>query len=493
MKKGVNTSIKSLALCAAAGVLGGVLPATSVSAAEPPVRKPNIIMLFADDLGYGDLQCFNPDSKVPTPNLDRLAEQGIRFTNAYCPDAVCSPSRYALMTGRYALRLWDRSGVLANWEGPMIEDGRMTIASLLQQAGYTTGGFGKWHLGATYHTLDGKKPAGQGKFTSKSTGGNLDLGKPIEDGPAERGFDRWWGFVCASESLVFDQDKAVARIDVYEPPAAPGVEQLETIPIAEYLPRTTEKTLEFIREQARLQQEARAAGQEEKPFFAYYSAYVPHIPLAVAEEFKGRTKGGDYGDYVHELDHYIGVILAELDSTGLADNTLVLFASDNGSQFEHGTGEGHRPNGKLRGRKHNIYEGGVRTPFIARWPGQIPANTTSEQLASLTDLIATFAAITGQTLPRNAGEDSFNLLPLMRNPGLDEPIRDHVINRYHRHAIRIGDWKYITAGQNVGTELFNLKEDVGETKNLHDQYPERAAQMKARLEELIAAKRSRLD
>lgn len=485
--------IKTLGIAAVSGAMTTTMPSTVNAQAPEPAGSsgaPNIVMILADDLGYGDLGCFNPDSKVPTPNLDRLAEQGIRFTNAYCPDAVCTPSRYALMTGRYALRF--RSGrVLANWEPPTIEAGRLTLPGLLKQAGYTTAGFSKWHLGATYTTLNGKPPAGQGKFKSERAGANLDLNVPIRDGPADRGFDHWYGFVCASESLVFEQNRAVAMIDVYEPPAAPGAERLPVIKLADYLPLTTDKTVEFIRRQA---PQAKAG----KPFFVGFFPYVPHIPLAVSDEFKGKTRGGDYGDYVHELDHYVGKVLDELEQTGLADNTLVLFASDNGSQFEQ-SGEGHRPNGRLRGKKQLVYEGGVRTPFIARWPGRIKPGTTSTQLICLADVMATCAALTGQSLPDGAAEDSISFLPALlgtdagagtaAGTAAGKPMRDFVVNRASdgHLAIRVGDWKYIAAHKDATPALYDLKSDVGEKHNLLDQHPDIAARLKSRLEQVVSA------
>ena len=254
----------------------------------------------------------------------------------------------------------------------MIEDGQLTLPALLQKNGYTTAGFGKWHLGARYKTLDGKQPTGIGKFDAKETGSNIDLAAPIAGGPTDRGFDRWWGFVCASEMLIFDQDRAAALLShsMYNPPAVPGAKDLAKVTVAELLPNITDKSIAYLQNHAAKQAELG------KPFFLYFAPYVPHIPLAVADSFRGLTKAGDYGDYVHELDTEIGRLLKSLDDTGLAKDTLVIFASDNGSEFLT-TGEGHKPNGLLKGRKHTIFEG--RRPHAAHRPLARPCASRRRQ------------------------------------------------------------------------------------------------------------------
>ncbi len=403
-------------------------------------KSPNVIVLLVDDLGYGDLQCYNPNSLIPTPNLDRLANQGIRMTRAYCPVAVCSPSRYALMTGSYSWRSWKKSGVMANYEPSMIESEMLTLPEMLQKAGYLTAGFGKWHLGTTFPTLDGQRPAGYGKFRADDNGANLDLSKPVTDGPLDHGFDRWLGFSCASECWILEDNEITAAIghDLYTIEATPNSDHIEVIPLADYLPYLTQQSLAFLKDQA--------AADAEQPFFLYFAPYVPHIPLAVSEDFRRRTQAGLYGDYVHELDHYIGQLLDALDELKLSDHTMVIFASDNGSQFEITSDEmdlqnasnspedrlehanlshKHQPNWPLRGTKWSIYEGGVRTPFIARWPGHIPAGQTNDALLGLNDLMATVAASIGQELPPGTGSDSHNLLPNLR--GNEQDIRREII------------------------------------------------------------------
>jgi len=431
---------------------------------------PNIVLILADDLGYGDAACFNPQSKVPTPSIDRLALEGMRFTKAYAPDAVCTPSRYALWTGRYSWRTHLRRSVQLNWEKPLIDEGRLTVPLLLKQAGYKTAGFGKWHLGAEFPTIDGLPPVGQGGQRHELDGANLDLKLPMRGGPMARGFDRWFGFICASESFVYDDLFATAYIDVYARPKAKGAEALRHIPLANYLPELTEKAIDFIRTNA---SEAKAG----KPFFLHFSPYVPHIPLAIDPSFKGRTRAGDYGDYVHQLDHEIGRLLTTLDQQGLTNDTLVILLSDNGSHFEV-TGEGHRPNGELRGTKATIYEAGVRVPFIARWPGHIAADATSNELVASADLLATMSSLTRKPLPENAGEDSFDLLPiLLGKPGV-RTTREFVVvkSAAAQLAIREGRWKYIAplnfpwasaSASGFGEAyLYDLEADPGEKLNL---------------------------
>ena len=459
-----------------------LVPAASAraGAAARVAAKPNIVVILADDLGYGDLGCYNAGSKVPTPNLDRLAREGTRFTQAYCPVAVCTPSRYALMTGRYPWRSWKKSGVLANWERPVIEDGRLTLPGLLRQAGYATAGFGKWHLGATYATTDGKPPAGVGRFKSDRTGANVDIGKPITGGPTAHGLDRWYGFVCASEMLVFEQDRAAALLshDLYAPPAVPGADALPKVMVGEMLALVTDKSVAYVEERA---------AHKDQPFFLYYAPYVPHIPLSVGEKFRGATRAGEYGDYVHQLDHEVGRLLAALDEAGVADDTLVLFASDNGSEFLN-TGDGHRPNAPLRGRKHGVYEGGVRTPLLARWPGRVPAGAARDQIVALNDVLATTAALLGMTLPAGAGEDSVSLAPTLLGREAVQPGRTEVVVQASapRYALRRGRWKFVQPEKKGGSpELYDLQTDPGETRDLAAKHPQLVDELRARLREIV--------
>ena len=469
---------------------------------------PNILLILADDLGYGDLVSYHLTSKVPTPNLDRLAAEGIRFTNAYCPVAVCTPSRYSLMTGRYAWRSWKKSGVMANYEPSLIEKGRLTLPKMLQQAGYETAGFGKWHLGTTFPTTDGKPPVGYGKFQDDNNGANLDFSRALTDGPIDHGFDHWLGFSCASECWIFQNDRVMGAIihDLYTIEAAHGKEQLQHIPLAGYLPFITEKSIDYI--------QSRTEKENPKPFFLYFAPYVPHIPLTVSADFIGKTQAGAYGDYVHELDHYIGQLLATLDRLGLSDNTLVLFASDNGSQFLSTSPEddakkasnspldilkeipldAHRPNFPFQGNKWTAYEGGVHTPLIARWPGHFPQGKTSSQLIALNDVLPTLADLLGQPLTDHAAEDGYNLLPAFYGKKIKNGARETLVvqSSGKDFGLRWGKWKYIKGAEKQTTspndpicELYDLSSDPGETHNLYLKEPKVVTKMQAMLTEIM--------
>jgi arylsulfatase A-like enzyme len=323
-------------------------------------------------------------------------------------------------------------------------------------------------------------------------GANIDFTQPVQGGPTDRGFDRWWGFSCATEAIILDQARPAALMPGKDHlPAAPAAQKLERITVAEFLPATTQRAVEFVEKNA---------GSDE-PFFMYYSPYVPHTPLAVAPEFRGKTEAGEYGDYVHELDHYIGLLLRSLEEQGVLDDTLIILASDNGSNFTH-TGDGHQPNAPFRGRKKEAYEGGVRTPLIARWPGHIEAGSRTDQVMALIDLPATCAALTGQTLPDDAAEDSFNMLPALLGEA-EGPIRESVVvkSRARLMGVRRGKWKYID-GQGGGrgrprrqfehpVQLYDLSVDPHEDNNLYGEHPGKAAELKNLMQDIRQAGRTR--
>ena len=469
---------------------------------------PNIVFILADDLGYGDLGVYNPNSLIPTPNLDKLAMQGVRLTDAYCPVSVCTPSRFALMTGTYPFRSRKKTGVMSNYEPSLIEEGQLTLMQMLQKMGYTTAGYGKWHLGASFPTLDGKKPVGYGKFKADNNGANIDLSKPVSGGPVDHGFDNWLGFSCASECWVLEGNNIMGILehDYYNVDAAQNKEHLRFFPREQYLSFLTDKSSQFMTDHV--------DKNKDNPFFLYYAPYVPHIPLAVSDKFIGSTDAGLYGDYVHELDFNIGKLLKTLDSLQLTENTLVLFASDNGSTFTATSRETdfskvsnnlnemevevadqlvHNPNGELRGTKQTAWEGGVRTPFIARWPGKIAANTISKQLFALNDVMATLAAVLDFNLKENEGVDSYNMLPVLK--GGDEKIRNSVVIQSSRGAkgLRMGNWKYIEPnGANKGKgELYNLENDLSEANNLIDSLPKRAQELKMALATIVQGNSSK--
>lgn len=475
--------------------------ATEAAVMDPP--PPNIILILADDLGYGDLGAYNANSLIPTPNLDRLASEGIRLTDAYCPVAVCSPTRYSLMTGRYAFRSWKPNSVMTNYEPSLIEDELLTLPEMLQEAGYTTAGFGKWHLGTTFPTTDGKKPVGYGEFRADNNGANLDLSQPVSDGPRDHGFDDWLGFSCASECWILEDKQVMGYLkhDYYTVEAATGTESLQPFTMQEYLPFITERTIGYLENKK----------DDSQPFFVYYSPYVPHIPLAVNEPFLGTTQAGLYGDYVHELDHYIGRLLDALDSLKLTSNTIVLFASDNGSHFDVASNEiametasnsafrvdttslsgpVHYPNAPLRGTKRTVWEGGVRTPLIARWPDHFPAGAVSGELFALNDVLATLAAIVDHELPNNSAQDSYNLLPVLT--GNRENIRKSVVVKASRdrYGLRQEQWKYVQGWKDQSAQLYDLSVDEAETTDVSATYPEVTKRLAQQLNELLASERT---
>ncbi|WP_236972740.1 sulfatase family protein [Membranihabitans marinus] len=460
---------------------------------------PNIVIIFADDLGYGDLQCYNPQSLIPTPHLDQLASEGIRLTDAYCPVSVCSPSRYALMTGQYPWKSWKKTGVMRNYEPSMMDSSILTLPEMLQKSGYHTFGLGKWHLGTTFPTFDGEKPVGYGQFKAEKNGANIDLSKPVTDGPLDHGFDEWYGFSCASECWILDNDRITGAIhhDLYNIDFAKNTSQLDRYALDEYTPVLTQKAIDFLTENS----------QRRNPFFMYFSPYVPHIPISVSSKFKGKTKAGSYGDYVHELDHYIGQILESIDRLGLKENTIVLFASDNGSQFEITNDKMdlsnavnnrekqdvddveyfHTPNGGLRGTKWTVYEGGVRTPLIVRWPGKIEEGQVNHNIFGLIDVFATLGKIIDYPLSIEEMKDSKDLSMIFLG-GEGEKRQDILVRGSGAvYGYRMNNWKYIPENQssNIPESLFDLKNDPGEQNNLIDEKKTIAQMMRQKYSEIL--------
>ena len=375
-----------------------------------PGEKPNIIYILADDMGYGDMGCNNPESKIPTPHLDRLAAQGMRFTDAHASSSVCSPSRYALLTGRYCWRTPLKSSVLWPWDPPLIEPGRLTAATLLRQQGYRTACIGKWHLGWEWATRDGRSacgdvPIGQHDREQRlALERNIDYNQPIGGGPLACGFDHYFGVDVPNfpPYTWFEQDRLAAA------PAAQKPEEMFGLPGA-MKPgwKLEEMVPEFVR---RARDYIAAAGSD--PFFLYLPLTSPHTPIIPNEAFIGRSGTGLYGDFVCEVDWVVGEVMAALDEQGLADDTLLIFTSDNGPEcipaaaggcYEHARLFGHYSMAHLRGAKRDTWEGGHRVPFVARWPGVTPAGSVCGQLSLLGDFTATCAELTGVRLPPPRG------------------------------------------------------------------------------------------
>lgn len=452
-------------------------------------QRPNIVIILADDLGYGDLGSYNSNSKIPTPNMDAIAKQGIRFTDAHTPSAVCTPTRYGLLTGRYAWRSRLKRGVLFGESPALIEQGRMTIQSMLQDKGYTTAGIGKWHLG-----LGDKE--------------KTDYSQALNPGPISSGFDYYFGIPASLDMppyLYFENEQVVqapteqvvrGKLARYggegfwrEGDIAPEFSHLEV------LPTLANKAEAYIAERGK---------QPQQPFFLYMPLPSPHTPWVPKAEFIGKSNAGVYGDFVHQSDNVIGRITQSLKDNGLADNTLVIVTSDNGSHWKTSDIEqfNHLANANWRGMKADIYEGGHRVPFIASWPKNIPAGSISDENLSLVDLLATFAAIVDSDLPDNAAEDSYNQLATLTGNKTQQNIREATV--YHAvggmFAIQKGPWKYIQ-GQTSGGfgskaqrrkllksnpnlpagQLYNLASDPSESTNLYLEKPEKVAQLQALL------------
>ncbi|MHB8898940.1 MAG: sulfatase family protein [Thermoguttaceae bacterium] len=492
----------SLVACLAAAP---VASPTSLSAAEPAKSTtPNILVILADDLGYGDVHCYNPDrGKIPTPNIDRLASEGMRFTDGHSSSGVCSPSRYTLLTGRYHWRTRLQTGIVGVFGDPLIAPDRLTIAGLARQHGYRTACIGKWHLGRDWGV-----PADQQALFSVPKQNTVAteeqrlawrevFSKPIAGGPTTRGFDEYFGTDVPNwpPYCFIENDRTVGIPTELLPPElflnhlaslqGPALKDWKFEPI---LPALGDRACRFIATQA----------QAGRPFLLYMPLTAPHTPLAVNEPWKGKSGLNlAYPDLVMETDSVVGRVLEAVQESGAADNTLVFLVSDNGCAPYIGAKEmeaqGHFPSGPLRGYKSDVWEGGHRIPYIVRWPGVVRPGSVSGQLVHEADIIATVAEVLHARLPDNAAEDSFSLLPLLR--GGNEPIRQNAVSCAARGVagLRQGPWKLIfehdpQAGTDV--RLYNLDDDLGETRNLAAQQPERVAEMKALMDKLIVDGRS---
>ena len=495
-----------------------LIASVRAQAAEPvPVRpvRPNIVVILADDLGYGDVRCYNPQrGKIPTPHIDRLATQGMRFIDAHSSSGVCSPSRCTLLTGRYHWRTRLQAGIVNAFGAPLIAPDRLTIAGLAKQHGYRTAAIGKWHLG-----WDWPIEPGQRKLLASASKPGADdeapiptpdqlgvwreiFSKPIPGGPTRRGFDSYFGTDVPNwpPYCFIENDRTVGIPSEF---LAPGLFKnnlastqgpaLKDWNLERILPTLGDRACAFLTESA----------QKPVPFLLYMPLTAPHTPLAVTAEWKGKSGMNAYADFVMETDALVGRVLDALEKSGAADHTLVIFTSDNGCASYVGAADlekmGHFPSGPLRGYKSDAWEGGHRVPFIVRWPGRVKPGSDCAQLVQQADLLATFADVFGAKLPDNAGEDSFSLLPLLA--GGDKPVRTSAVNCSMNGvpALRDGSWKLILAPgsggwtQGGGTQpvqLYNLAEDLAETRNLAAEQPERVAEMSAKLENIISDGRS---
>lgn len=476
---------------------GRALPNDQPAVDDPP----HIIIIMVDDMGYGDVGAYNRDSRIKTPHIDELAREGIRFTDAHAPGAVCHPSRYGLLTGRYPFRtdtsVWP--------DEPVIEEDRMTIASLMRSRGYHTAMVGKWHLGFD----ESAAPNGSGG-NANTRAAYRNYENPLPGGPVDRGFDTFFGirastdippyfYIRDDQAVVPPTDSIKANSSENWSPIqgkfwreggiAPGLELIDV------LPRFTEEAQKVIY--------GHHASRPDEPLMLYWALPAPHTPWLPTGPHEGKSDAGLYGDFMEMVDAKVGEVLHALEETGMARETLVIFTSDNGPVwYERDINRfNHDSSGGLRGIKGDAYEGGHRMPFIVRWPGMIAPGSVSDQTISFTDLLATFAAIVDAGLPGDAGDDSFNLLPvLVGEQPEEEPIRPPVVSTSSRgvRAIQDGRWKlieeelgsggfsdpsHIEPGPgDPGGQLYNLEEDPEETVNLWSAHPGVVKRLKELLE-----------
>ena len=464
-------------------------------------RQPNIIFILTDDLGYGDVSYLNPQSKIQTPAIDRLASQGVSFTDAHSSSSVCTPSRYSVLTGRYAWRTEMKHGVLTPYEPALIEKDRETVASLLKEKGYKTACIGKWHLGMTWQTLDGNAPE---KF-----GENIDFTKAVSQGPRSNGFDYYYG-VAASLDMppycLMENEMLVQQPDFKYKKRGHGKKRVN--PFGRpghaikgrgpeyFLPKLTAKTVEKIDE----------FSQSDQPFFIYFALTAPHTPVAPNEKFRGKSKAGEYGDFVVEVDDALDQVMNALKKNGVEENTMIVFTSDNGPEifaYQRAEQYQHYSSGPLKGVKRDLWEGGHRVPFILRWPALAKEGYTTNQTICLADFYATIAEIVEHKRDKNEGEDSYSFYSLLK--GRDKKVRPYTIHHSANgyFAIRKDDWVFIdhkTGNDNNNQhgrkyyedrgyslqdsegELFNLDTDMREFNNRIGDQPQIAKELKKILE-----------
>ena len=474
------------------------------AAPEMPRPSTNIVLILADDLGYGDIGAYAPDSLIPTPHIDQLARDGIRLTDAHSPAPICTPTRYAILTGREPLRLPRVRHSLQPLSAPVIEREQTTLPELLRAAGYTNVLVGKWHLGRRYTPLPNR---------NQPILRDIDWTKPLLDGPLQHGFDRFFGLGRPGWTFMEDglaRAPATEPFDLGDVPEeqfgkrahkgvrAPGFRYEQILP--EYV-RWTEAWIDD-------------SGRANAPFFLEFAPAVPHTPIAPSPAFQGATPVGPYGDIVAELDDAVGRIVAALERNGLREDTLIVFTSDNGPEthaYERLRRTGHASMGPLRGGKHSLFEGGHRVPFIASWPGRIPAGSSSAETVSLVDLMATFAAVADVPVPPDAAEDSHDVLPVLLDQPRSRPVRAFTVyNRGQFAQVRQGPWALLDMGGGGGRpepawflvergiaperrgnpQLFDLERDPGQTTNRFEDEPERVEQLRALAKRIQQSKRT---
>jgi arylsulfatase A len=473
-------------------------------ASSTPSQFPNIIYILADDLGYGDVSCYNEDSKLQTVNIDQLANGGVMFTDAHTSSAVCTPTRYGILTGRYNWRSRLKSSVLSGYSNALIEPGRMTVAEMLQEKGYHTAFIGKWHLGWDWAFAGNKK-----NIDDLNSTPHVDFNQPIKNGPFEKGFVYSYGF---SGSL--DMPPYV-YVENGRPTTIPRVTTVSVddkgfwrkgltgsdFRHVDVLPHLTTKAIQYIETQA----------ANSRPFFLYFALPAPHTPILPTTEFMGKSNTNFYGDFVLQVDNVVGQIVTALEKSGIRGKTMLIFTSDNGCSPRANLTElalaGHQPSYIYRGHKADIYEGGHRVPFIVSWPNRILKASQTNEVICTTDFMATAAEITGFTLPENAGEDSYSFLQVIKQEKYNGPIREATVHHSieGRFAIRQGKWKLILWPGSGGwsfprtqeelqglptMQLFDLENDPAEKVNIIQKHPEMAKELKGLLKKYVENGRS---
>ena len=488
-------------------IVAAVLAASTIllSAADQP---PNVVILYADDMGVADVSYGDPSAKIQTPNIDRLAAEGMTFTDGHSSSGICTPSRFAMLTGQHHWRRFH--GIVGAFGGTVFEDDDFTIGKMFQSRGYRTGCFGKWHLGWDFDAI--RKPGVEKKDWPKAD--SYDWTKPFPGGPLERGFDHYFGDgtinfppYCWIEG---DRFLTIPTLPVIKSEPLAGAGSFRPGPMAEswnpydILPTITDKTVEWIEKQT-----------ADQPFFAYLAFNSPHYPIVPNEEFHGKSKAGYYGDFVIETDAQVGKVLSVLEEKGFAENTMVIFSADNGPEthaFERLEKFGQWSSGNFRGVKRDIYEGGHRVPFIVRWPGRVEASSVSDEVVSQVDLAATFAAMVGYPLAEDEAIDSHDLLPVLKGEKYERPLRTATIQNTSpgKYALRQGDWVLIDAPSGAAKKesrsylehfaleaygkrhpglLFNLKEDPRQSRNVYADHPGKVESMRALLKRYLGGER----
>lgn len=463
-------------------------------------QKPNIVFILADDMGYGDIAALNEKCQIKTPNIDKLAHSGLVFTDAHASAAVCTPTRYGILTGRYNWRSTLKQGVSLEYGSPIIDAQRTTIASMLKKQGYQTACIGKWHLGFNWATTDGQQPVDNGQTC------NIDFTKPILGGPTDVGFDHFFGIDAPNfPPFCFIEDKILRGLPTQFYPvrydldcrAGKGIPDWR---LEKVLPTLQEKTVTYIEK----------ATQSKAPFFLYLPITAPHTPIVPDENFMGKSGINKYADFVMQVDGYVGEIVKTLEKNKALQNTIIVFTSDNGcspvANFKELKEHGHNPNYVFRGMKSDAFEGGHRIPCIVQWKGHIKESRKVDKTICLNDFMATFAQITQYSFADNEAEDSYSLLPFFKN----KP------KKYQREAtvhhsldgsftIRKGKWKLILCAGSGGwsspqpgkaeeglpiVQLYDIENDIAESQNLQAAYPSVVKEMTTILAQYVNNGRS---